>query len=108
MPTQENGLGQVLNRLAVGTDEVDLVDGSAGPAGNFEGRVGNEDQQLGHRLFQKLGLEWVFIYEPPFAWHPTSVADVPKPPPPPEFDLGAALASRDPIQPFDPARVQLA
>jgi glycosyl transferase family 2 len=73
----------------------------------FEGRIGNEDQQLGHRLFQKFGLDWVFIYEPPFAWHPTLVEDVPKPPPPPEFDLGAVLDSRDPIQPFDPSRVQL-
>ena len=28
----------MLNRLAVGADQVDLADGDAGPAGHFEGR----------------------------------------------------------------------
>jgi hypothetical protein len=39
----------------------------------FCGRHGGEDQNLGRRLSRFLGYrEKIFIYEPPFAWHPES------------------------------------
>lgn len=38
----------------------------------FLGRCANEDQNFGRRLARKLdNRDRVFIYEPPFAWHPT-------------------------------------
>lgn len=38
----------------------------------FLGRHGNEDQNLCRRMLHAIGVgDQVFIYEPPFAWHPT-------------------------------------
>jgi hypothetical protein len=36
----------------------------------FLGRHGSEDQNLGYRALRARGQEKVFIWEPPFAWHP--------------------------------------
>lgn len=73
----------------------------------FAGRIGNEDQQLGRRLLRSFGREHSYIYEPPFAWHPTQVEQLPRPAGRPDFDLGMVMDSPVPVEPFDPARVHL-
>jgi len=48
----------------------------------FSCRQANEDQQLGKRIARHVdGTDRVFVYEPPFAWHPTE----PEPWGPPAF-----------------------
>lgn len=41
----------------------------------FNGRHGNEDQQLGYRLMRRAGDTKVWIIEPPFSWHPVELRD---------------------------------
>lgn len=74
----------------------------------FQGRLGNEDQQLGRRMLYHLyRSDTVFIHEPPFAWHPTQVESLPRPPERTDFDLQRVMSSPTPVEPFDPARVHL-
>lgn len=43
----------------------------------FMGRHGSEDQNLGYRALRARGQEKVFIWEPPFAWHPLTSPGLP-------------------------------
>jgi len=45
----------------------------------FMGRHGSEDQNLGYRALQARGQDRVFIWEPPFAWHPLKSPPQPSP-----------------------------
>jgi hypothetical protein len=74
----------------------------------FQGRIGNEDQQLGRRmLFQLYDSNSVVIYEPPFAWHPTEVASIPRPEEPVGFDFQRVISSPVPVEAFDPDLVEV-
>ena len=70
----------------------------------FQGRIGNEDQQLGLRLLKRFGLHHVYIHEPPFAWHPTHSNALPVPDAR-AFDLEAAFNTSAPVLGFDPTLV---
>lgn len=75
----------------------------------FQGRIGNEDQQLGRRLINwATGGDTVFIYEPPFAWHNTSIeVDLDRPTPPMDFPYAKVMNSPTAVDPFDPERVEV-
>ena len=40
----------------------------------FMGRHAGEDQDIGFRLMRRLGKKGTYVFEPPFAWHPTNLS----------------------------------